>query len=328
MKLTRFKVTNFRSVEDSGWVDADDVTALIGVNESGKTNLLLPLWKLKPARDGEIQPTSDFPKTMFGKIRDDRSKYSFIEAEFDTGGTATTIAETAGIPLRAAKVVLVTRFFDGKYRIEFPEYEREENIGEEELIIELNRCADAIDSGQTLKKENELQKTMSSGLREIVGRLVSEKIIGVEKLNAIQEAVNKLIPVEPAKTSAIVPVMQQLLEEIASKIERINAPSPGERKDVFNIVMKELPSFVYYSNYGNLDSEIYLPHVVQNLEREDLGTKEAAKARTLRVLFSFVRLEAQEILDLGREAGDINDPGTRPTEEEIDEWTYPGLVDG
>ena len=46
MKLTRFRVTNFRSVKDSGWVDIDDVTALIGVNESGKTNLLLPLWKL------------------------------------------------------------------------------------------------------------------------------------------------------------------------------------------------------------------------------------------------------------------------------------------
>ena len=64
MKLARFRVTNFRSVEDSGWVDVDDVTALIGVNESGKTNLLLPLWKLKPACDGEIQPTSDYPKTM------------------------------------------------------------------------------------------------------------------------------------------------------------------------------------------------------------------------------------------------------------------------
>ncbi len=49
MKLTRFKVTNFRSVADSGWIEVDAVTALIGVNESGKTNLLLPLWKLNPA---------------------------------------------------------------------------------------------------------------------------------------------------------------------------------------------------------------------------------------------------------------------------------------
>ncbi len=41
--LLRYRVSNFRSVMDSGWLDADRVTALIGVNESGKTNLLLPL---------------------------------------------------------------------------------------------------------------------------------------------------------------------------------------------------------------------------------------------------------------------------------------------
>src|SRR5690606_90710 len=62
-----------------------------------------------------------------------------------------------------------------------------------------------------------------------------------------------------------------------------------------------LPHFVYYSNYGNLDSEIYLPHVVQNMKREDLGIREAAKVRTLRVLFSFVKLQPEQILELGRD---------------------------
>lgn len=36
MLLTRFRITKFRSVEDSGWIDADEITALIGTNESGK----------------------------------------------------------------------------------------------------------------------------------------------------------------------------------------------------------------------------------------------------------------------------------------------------
>ena len=319
MKLTRFRVTNFRSVEDSGWIGTDDVTALIGVNESGKTNLLLPLWKLNPARDGEIQPTSDFPKTTFGEIRDNRNEYSFIEAEFDTGPTAAAIAETTGIPSQAAEVVRVTRFYDGQHRIEFPKYEREETVEKEELIEELNRCADTVESGGALKKESELQKTMSNGLHKIADQLVSEEAIGIEKLEAIREAVNELVPGEPARTSVIVPVVQQLRDRITSNIKRISAPPPEERTDVINIVMEALPSFVYYSNYGNLDSEIYLPHVVQNLDREDLGTKEAAKARTLRVLFRFVRLEAQEILDLGLESADTADQGARPTEEQIDE---------
>ena len=107
MKLARFKVMNFRSVDDSGGIEVDAVTALIGVNESGKTNLLLPLWKLNSARDGEIQPTADFPKTMFGQIRTDPSDYPFITAEFTTDDAAKRIAETAGIALEAAQVVQV-----------------------------------------------------------------------------------------------------------------------------------------------------------------------------------------------------------------------------
>ncbi|MCZ0938227.1 MAG: hypothetical protein OXJ55_06300 [Caldilineaceae bacterium] len=75
---------------------------------------------------------------------------------------------------------------------------------------------------------------------------------------------------------------------------------------------------VYYSNYGNLDSEIYLPHVVENLRRDDLGPKEEAKARTLRVLFKFVRLRAEEILELGSDFME-SQHGREPTPEEIAE---------
>jgi hypothetical protein len=38
--LSRYRVSNFRSVSNSGWLSVDSVTALIGVNESGKTNLM------------------------------------------------------------------------------------------------------------------------------------------------------------------------------------------------------------------------------------------------------------------------------------------------
>ncbi len=65
MTLTQFHVTNFRSVMDSGWIDCDDITSLIGINEAGKSNLILALWKLKPARiEGEsvIDSLHDMPR--------------------------------------------------------------------------------------------------------------------------------------------------------------------------------------------------------------------------------------------------------------------------
>ena len=62
-----------------------------------------------------------------------------------------------------------------------------------------------------------------------------------------------------------------------------------------------LPSFVYYSTYGNLDSEIYLPRVIEDMKRTDLTGKAEARARTLRVLFDFVKLKPEEILELGKD---------------------------
>ena len=61
MKLVQFRVRNFKSVQDSGVIKCENITNLIGVNEAGKSNLLLALWKLNPARNGEIIFTSDMP---------------------------------------------------------------------------------------------------------------------------------------------------------------------------------------------------------------------------------------------------------------------------
>ena len=75
----------------------------------------------------------------------------------------------------------------------------------------------------------------------------------------------------------------------------------AETKTVTDYIEAHMPKYVYYSNYGNLDSQIYLPQVLQNIGRTDLGVKEAAKARTLRTLFKFVNLDPKEITELGTE---------------------------
>lgn len=316
MKLKRFRVTNFRSVSDSGWLDADDVTALIGVNESGKTNLLLPLWKLKPAQDGEIQPTSDYPKTMFGEIRSAPGDYHFVEAEFDTGTVGPAIARAAGIAADVAGSVRVTRFFDGHYYVEFPKHNRTTTVAREWLVGKLTGCADAVEAGQALKKESEVQPELVRGLRSAADTLPEAEKLTAAQLRAAVSAVDALIPEEPAETSVIVPTVRQLSAELGDQLRVITTPPPGRVEGVTEAVVDAIPPFVYYSNYGNLDSEIYLPHVVENLAREDLGAKEAAKARTLRVLFSFVQLEAQEILELGRDFK-ANGQNREPKEDEI-----------
>lgn len=50
-----------------------------------------------------------------------------------------------------------------------------------------------------------------------------------------------------------------------------------------------------------MDSQIFLPQVLQNMNKTDLGVKEAAKARTLKTLFKYVNLDPKEITEMGTE---------------------------
>lgn len=316
MRLTQFRVTNFRSVNDSGWVEVDGVTALIGVNESGKTNLLVPLWKLNPAWEGEIQPTSDYPKTKFGEIREEPKEYCFVTADFEAGDKQSELAQVAGIDEKATEVVRVSRYFDGSYAVEFPKFERQMSVAMDdvkEVLAELKRDIGTV---RALKMEAGLKDE----LKEAVAKLGDSMTVDAEApdIARLVEGLETALPASPGKTSSLVPRVRQTIDELNDMHRRLTAPEPGESGKVVDAVVERLPKFVYYSNYGNLDSEIYLPHVVHNLKRTDLGAKEAAKARTLRVLFRFVRLSPQEVLELGRDF-EQGQYGREPTDEEIEE---------
>lgn len=314
MRLAKFEVKNFRSVTDSGPIETEQVTALVGVNESGKTNLLLPLWKLNPAREGEFRPTSDYPKGNYAAVRGDPGGFEFVTAEFECAEYAGDIARISGVDSKYLDVVSVTRYFDEKYTISFPKHKRDVEFPLVEIKKQLEEAREEILAITPRTKESTIKSEM---LRELDDALqsVPERKWHAKNLEGLAAKLEGAIPNPTAATRSLVPRFQQLIDGLKEAVSTLNQPAPGEIPEVTDLIFKQLHRFVYYSNYGNLDSEIYLPHVVQNLKRNDLGAREAAKARTLRVLFNFVTLQPEEILELGR---DFKDPQARvPSEQEI-----------
>lgn len=63
MKLESFRVRNYRSINDSGDIHVSRITALLGRNESGKSNLLRALHSLNPIEGfSALKPIKDFPR--------------------------------------------------------------------------------------------------------------------------------------------------------------------------------------------------------------------------------------------------------------------------
>ena len=70
MELIRARVTNYRSIDDSGWVGIDNVTCMVGKNESGKTAFLQALRRLNPvdSASGKFS-LSDYPRKGYVRYR-------------------------------------------------------------------------------------------------------------------------------------------------------------------------------------------------------------------------------------------------------------------
>ncbi|MBV8490457.1 MAG: AAA family ATPase [Candidatus Eremiobacteraeota bacterium] len=314
MKLTRYRVTNFRSIVDSGWIDLDDVTTLVGENETGKTNLLLALWKLNPAGGGgEIEVLADIPRRYYSELRRRLGEINFIEAQFALDeDLASELGALAGCEADQTRTVIVGRAYDGRYSVAFP-------LADPILVVPAAQVAIALGKIGTRLSQlaSQDQATWNAALLCTQAELIA---VRQETDVYTHAAVGKRI----AAISAVMPpddavashdVRQMMLEEVEALFAGAKPQQPSDVASVTRLVIERMPQFIYYSDYGTLDTRIYLPRVIEDLNRpaEDLGRRAAAQMRTLRVLFQFVGLSPKEIMDLGREG----EPDSDLSQEEM-----------
>lgn len=61
MKFDGFQVKSFRNIVDTGWIPANQITAFVGQNEAGKSNLFEALYCLNPIVNATYDPDEDWP---------------------------------------------------------------------------------------------------------------------------------------------------------------------------------------------------------------------------------------------------------------------------
>jgi predicted ATPase len=259
---------------------------------------------------------ADFPRKKFNDYRNLKKKPTFIEGIFDV--PAEVRLKLAGLTGFAEEMFAEVKFWkslDGTLFVSFNNAEVQRELASQEVVGVLENARKELDAATPLKGELELKPKMLAGIDEALKTAKAKDVVDEDGFDAINGFLNVAESASTPKSS-IGPRFVRLGEEIEELKKTILKPHPNQNEEARNLIAKYLPSFVYYSNYGNLDSEIYLPHVIENMSREDLGSKEAAKARTLKVLFEFVGLQPQEILELGRDLKEPP-PGKELSEEEI-----------
>ena len=167
MKAVRFRVQNFRNIDDSGWISLDRVTAFVGRNESGKTSLLKALHKFNPATPDPYDAQREFPRDRY--TRDYVAKGSKGEdwpvcsVEFELSENLRTeigwLLEQSGEP--PSKIAL-TRRYDDSLVFEYTPPLDERSLVPDPVLAALDKFAS---SARRLEVSAEDQKEATAKLR-------------------------------------------------------------------------------------------------------------------------------------------------------------------
>lgn len=310
MHLEGFQVKKFRSIEDSGWIETEDVTALIGTNESGKTNVLLPLWKLNPVEGGQVNLIDDLPRSEFSILRDIKQKPIFIIAKYKLSKSEQEELSKLSFGKYSSEEfeeIIVKKDYDNNLFFEFPK----ENLHNDNEIFNLicRNLDNSIYSLNILLKDKECNKNEQNRIKKYSSIIAKAK----EEFTSLNNDVryNQLIDTlnnidTSVKSSKAAEIVSNLKHEVSNEVKELNKTRITDDENILERVKTCMPKYVYYSNYGNLDSQIYLSRVVTELNKTDLTEREAAKVRTLKTLFEFVRLNPDEINRLGQEASGVS----------------------
>ena len=303
MKAVRFRVQNFRSVDDSGWISLERVTAFVGRNESGKTSLLKALHKFNPATLESYDAQREFPRDRY--TRDyvakgsEGGEWPVCSVEFEIPKSLQAeISQLLEQSQEPPSKTTLTRYYDGSLIFEYAPSVDERLLGPDPILTALDRFARSVRRMETPAEDQE--ETTATLRRELAewATVWKDKLKNIVDLRS-DEGGMILNNLRGDIENRSVPQIADLVEAFQNAIEPIlNAAGEESIIDQINtLIKKNLPVLIYFENYGILDSAIWLSRFLRDLEENATSSH----VRTISAMFSHVGLDPKQIKDLGDE---------------------------
>lgn len=244
MQLKSFRVSNFRSIKNSGHIEVSRITAFLGRNESGKSNLLRGLHSLNPL-DGfkALNPIKDFPRDRRLSECSDDTEVVTSTWELDDHDKA----ELLDILPRATdvKTVVISRHYHGNRRyVSFPELNPIE-FNETDIKNKVKKLTAAIRAkaadGNTLAADADTFEAKTSATR-------ARDTWATEFAAAAKAARTKLAEADADLSDA----QEGILTELEDLSESISGDKDAQQK-ARNWAVDAIPKFFYLDDYPELD---------------------------------------------------------------------------
>lgn len=312
MKLVKFKVENYRNINDSGCIEVNDIACIVGKNESGKTSLLQALWKFNPFKKIPYSLDREWPRGRRRERSDDATVctcwFAFDQEEQKTLSEIDSCFD--GI-----KEVIISKDYGGKRRYKFVSVDFPSDFSW--VVSTLKKHLGTLpDQASDYMKQN-YQKAFEQFLENIPEDDPGSYVISV--LNDF------LVEIEGSPDAAEQDTDQEVFEILEEKEVVVNSKleQQSPRRNAIETVRQWLPTFIYMDDYRVFSGRAQLNQVQSRVNE---GTPKDDD-ETIIMIMNQAGLNLDEEVQKGNEEDreqrmlDMNDASHTLTNEISDRWS-------
>jgi predicted ATP-dependent endonuclease of OLD family len=317
MKLKRFKITNYRSVLDSGWVDIDDIAVIVGKNESGKTSLLKALWKLNPASGEKYDLNREWPR---GHRRERSPEKTVVEAEFEFDDEERGILAEIHDSAKGIESVRIRKNYEGTFYYTFQPHHPENAVDAKWIVSVFDEhLSDDVFEGASdhfLPQYQQLLDEFIAGIREGGSIAYAKENIPIIKAK-IAEFAHPQLPNQQQDLQ----VIQRVHAALDAALEEADIAPPF--RQAIDTAHEWLPTFIYMDDYRIFNGAAFLDQVQDRFKQN----KPSDEDKTIRLIMEQAGLDLDEEVAKGNDSDreqrmlDMNDASLTLTQEIADRWS-------
>ena len=311
MKLIAFRVTMYKGIIDSGWVQVNPLTALVGQNESGKTSLLRALHKFNPYKldSDENNPDLHEENTDSYQIEwewprahqhEQNQEQVVCSARFQLSNRdRSTLARI----IRRSKMpdfVEVSRNYAGQLEVDWNENLLLDRLSPKEIndiIQDFPNVQDELSAP--------FKKVAYSCLKEVQHLVSERRFTELQELHQAHEQLMRTALSQLNSSQVIerefVRLYLQRLEMLIQRLEQLSSM----QSRVHEYVTSRLPTFIYMDDYRAFSGTAQLDDIQA---RRDGGYL-TAEDRTFLAILSLSDLDLDKLVELGE--GSMEESGIR-----------------
>ncbi len=294
MRLKAFRVTNYKTILNSGQVEIDrNVACLMGKNESGKSATMQAFWKFNNVSGAKYDRLFDLPAEFYARLRSSDPEVVVLEFVLEDHDTKDFLKDFPALKV-APKTFAVHSTYNNVRTVKV---ELEYTPASYSTVSA--RVKGTITALKTLESAPPTPPELApiTAAREQLEKLDSE--CGPDKpatsttAATIENTINALKTIPDDKLGDLGKGTISALVAFASHSR------PDLKAKAREWLNARLPVFIYFEDYGRLKTRIHLPTFVAQQANPPKDPEDQMLHRTQLALFEWAHLDAAELQRLG-----------------------------